>query len=81
MKTIGAFAAKTHLSRLLREVETQNEEITIRVHNRDVACLVPFGRFHKENILDPVGAFSDIRKKNRLKSTRIKDLVNEGRKR
>ena len=40
MRTIGAFEAKTHLSRLLDAVE-RGETITITKRNRPVARLVP----------------------------------------
>ncbi|MDQ6874637.1 MAG: type II toxin-antitoxin system prevent-host-death family antitoxin [Actinomycetota bacterium] len=40
MTTVGAYEAKTHLSRLLEQVEA-GETITITKHGRDVARLVP----------------------------------------
>ncbi|MBI5814243.1 MAG: type II toxin-antitoxin system prevent-host-death family antitoxin [Nitrospinae bacterium] len=43
MKSVGAFAAKTHLSSLLDRVE-QGEEITITRHGRAVAVLTPAAR-------------------------------------
>jgi prevent-host-death family protein len=39
-RTIGAFEAKTHLSRLLDEVE-KGDSVTITKHGRPVARLVP----------------------------------------
>jgi len=38
---VGAFEAKTHLSRLLRRVEN-GEEFVIQVRGRSVAWLTPF---------------------------------------
>jgi prevent-host-death family protein len=43
MTTIGAYEAKTHLSRLLDEVE-HGATITITKHGREVARLVPVDR-------------------------------------
>lgn len=40
MRTVGAFEAKTHLSRLLDEV-AQGETITITKHGVPVAVLAP----------------------------------------
>ena len=40
MRSVGAFEAKTHLSRLLDEVE-KGETITITRHGNPVARLVP----------------------------------------
>jgi prevent-host-death family protein len=40
MKTVGAFQAKTHLSRLLDEVE-RGETVTITRHGAPVAVLSP----------------------------------------
>lgn len=42
-RTIGAFEAKTHLSRLLDEVE-KGDSVTITKHGRPVARLVPAGQ-------------------------------------
>jgi prevent-host-death family protein len=40
MRTVGAYEAKTHLPRLLDDVE-RGETITITKHGREVARLVP----------------------------------------
>ena len=42
MKSVGSYEAKTHLPRLLDEVE-KGERITITKHGRPVAILVPPG--------------------------------------
>lgn len=41
MRKIGAFEAKTHFSRLLREVEETHESILIQRRGKDVAVLKP----------------------------------------
>jgi antitoxin (DNA-binding transcriptional repressor) of toxin-antitoxin stability system len=83
MKTINSFEAKTHLSRLLRDVEQNNEEIVIKRHNRSIARLVPYGPFQgkKANALDVIAGFHDIRDRQPAGSTPVKKLVGEGRKR
>ena len=40
--TVSIYEAKTHLSRLIAQVEATGEEIVIRRHNVPVAKLVPF---------------------------------------
>lgn len=42
MKTIGAFEAKTSLSKYLDSVEHHREEIIIQRHGRNIAKLVPY---------------------------------------
>ena len=46
MKTVTTHEAKTHLSRLLAEVEA-GEEVTIARGSRPVARLVPIKRTHR----------------------------------
>ena len=54
--TIGAYEAKTHLPRLLDEVE-RGKAVVITRHGRPVARLVPVGPFaDPEALLDRVGA-------------------------
>ena len=83
MKTINSFEAKTHLSRLLRDVEQNNEEIVIKRHNRSIARLVPYGpnQGKKASALDVMTGFHDIRDRQPAGSTPVKKFVNEGRKR
>jgi prevent-host-death family protein len=42
MKTIGAFEAKTSLSKYLDSVEHHREEIIIQRHGKNIAKLVPY---------------------------------------
>ena len=81
MRTVGAFTAKTNLSRLLHEVQSSNEEIIIRRHNRNVAYLGPIEKLNASQSVDLVKEFSEIRDKTRGKRETVKSMVNEGRKR
>ena len=56
MITVGAFEAKTHLSRLLRRVAA-GEEIVICRGGRPVARLVPYGDRKKRELGIDRGAF------------------------
>jgi len=81
MRTIGAFEAKVHLSRLLRDVEMNNDEIIIQRHHRNIAALIPYQRSLAAGAVDVAGGFSRIRAKQSRLNASVKDLVNEGRKR
>jgi prevent-host-death family protein len=78
MRTIGAYEAKTHLPRLLDEVE-KGERIMITKHGRPVAVLVPPGA---APALDPEALMErmrEFRKGNRLEGVTIRELIDEGR--
>ncbi len=81
MTTVGAFEAKTHLSELLRRVETQHEKIIIKRRGKEVAMLVPFetekGLDQKEWLMQEM---RDIRSKTKPGPESIKELIEEGRK-
>lgn len=78
-KRISAFDAKTHLSRLLREVE-EGQAFTITKRGKPVARLVPLSsdkeKISKDEILKE---FDSIREKNAEKVD-IKSYIQEGRK-
>jgi prevent-host-death family protein len=78
MRTIGAYEAKTHLPRLLDEVE-RGEQITITKHGRPVAILVPPSR---TGVADPESLLErmrELRKGNRLRGITIRELIEDGR--
>lgn len=81
MKRLGAYEAKTHLSRLLNEVE-RGESFAITKHGRDVALLVPAAgsasRITPEQAIDGLRTF---RKGRRLGPSTIRELIDEGRRR
>ena len=78
--TVSAFDAKTHLSRLLVEVEEGNV-ITITRRGKPVAQLVPVRDEEKEvSRKDLLREFDAIR--SRIKeSVNTQELIDEGRKR
>jgi prevent-host-death family protein len=65
MKSVGAFEAKTHLSRLLDEVE-RGDEIVITKHGRPVARLVPPGSPDRPRDGDLVAWLKAFRRGRRL---------------
>ncbi len=77
MKSVGVYEAKTHLARLLDEVE-RGETITITRHGRPVATLsaVDPHRRTPEQVLE---AMREFRSTHSLRGLSIRDLINEGR--
>ena len=81
MKTIGAFDAKTNLSRLLREVEVDREVFVIERNRRKVATLVPYREGNRAASESIVERFRRLRARGGSDPTPAKELVSEGRKR
>jgi len=77
MKQVGVYDAKTHLPRLLDEVE-RGETVTITRHGRPVAKLVPVNENRRsvQEVIDEIRAF---RRGRSLGGLKIKDLIDEGR--
>jgi len=78
VKTIGAYEAKTHLPRLLDEVE-KGERITITKHGRPVAVLVPPDAAPAPDIDELMERMRRFRTGNRLRGVSIRELIDEGR--
>ena len=77
MKEVGIYEAKTHLPRLITEVE-QGQSVTITRHGKAVARLVPVSS-KKRNIDEVIADIREFRKGNRLDGLKIRDLIEEGR--
>ena len=78
METVGAYEAKTHLSKLLERV-LKGERITITKHGVPVAVLQPPDL---EKTVDTQSVIIELRKfrnKNRLSGISIRDMIEEGR--
>lgn len=79
MKTVGSYEAKTHLPRLLEEVE-RGAEITITRHGKAVARLVPVTeRVDERRLKTTVEGLKRFRRGRRLGGTTIKEIIEEGR--
>ena len=76
MKTVGAFEAKTNLSKLLERV-SRGESITITKNGKPIAELRPIHR----NALTAEEAAEWLRANRslRIKGITIRELINEGR--
>jgi len=79
MKTVGSYEAKTHLPKLLEEVE-RGSEITITRHGKAIARLVPVTeRVNDRRLKETVERLKKFRHGRRLGQTTIKELIEEGR--
>jgi prevent-host-death family protein len=75
--SVGAYEAKTHLPRLLDQVE-QGESITITRNGRAVARLVPVhGR--RSNPETVIAAIRSARTGVRRGSDAVRDMIDDGR--
>ena len=77
MTTVGAYEAKTHLPRLLEQVEA-GETITITKHGREVAKLVPVSqRSTKPD--EVIAALRAARGGVRRVRSSVRGMIDEGR--
>jgi prevent-host-death family protein len=82
MKTVGSYEAKTHLPRLLEQVE-RGETIIITRHGKAIARLVPAAsaapRPEIAEVIEAMRSFQEHEGPTLGKDLSIRDLVNEGR--
>ena len=81
MKTVGAYEAKTHLSRLLNEVAA-GETITITKHGVPVAQLVPMPERRRPDVGKAIDEWREFRRKHNITlgdDLTIRELIEEGR--
>jgi prevent-host-death family protein len=82
MRSVGAFEAKTHLSRLLDDVE-KGETIVITRHGSPVARLVPTDGAHRRDearrLAEEWRAYRTAQRITLGPDLTIRDLVHEGR--
>ncbi len=78
MQTIGAYEAKTHLSRLLDAV-ANGETITITKHGVPVAMLVPPSTKQRPDIAAVIAELRELRSTVTLGGLSIREMIEEGR--
>ena len=77
MKQVGVYDAKTHLPKLLDEVE-RGETVTITRHGRPIAKLVPVsGR--QRTVEEAIAAIREFGRSHPRGDLNIKELIEEGR--
>lgn len=82
MKRVGAYEAKTNLSKLLTEVE-RGESFAITKHGHEVALLVPAGgsAARSLNRAKAIAGLREFRRRHTLGSISIRELIDDGRRR
>jgi prevent-host-death family protein len=80
MKRLGAYEAKTHLSRLLVEVEG-GESFAITKHGRPVALLVPAAGGTQLSVSKAIAGLRRFRTGRRLGDISLRELITEDRRR
>ena len=80
MEGVGVFEAKTHLARLLRQVEA-GQRFLITRRDRPVAELIPATRRNREAIRKAIESMEDFRKTHDLGGESIVAMIREGRRR
>lgn len=79
MKHFGAYEAKTHLSRLLDEVE-RGASFAITKHGRPVALLVPIeAGGPRMSVGDAIDGLRRFRSGHRLGGISLRELIDDGR--
>ena len=78
METVGAYEAKTHLSKLLDRV-ANGERIAIERHGVPIAVLQPVATAKSQPIEATIAALRQFRKGRSLNGVSIRELVEEGR--
>jgi prevent-host-death family protein len=77
---VGAYEAKTHLSRLLDDV-AKGDTVTITKHGLPVARLVPPEDVSPMSVRDAIEEIKELRKRNILgPGLTSRQLIEEGRK-
>jgi prevent-host-death family protein len=83
MRFVGSYEAKTHLPRLLAEVE-RGETITITKRGKPVAVLSPAHPALEHDLNQVIAEFrafskEHVRKHGSLSAREIKEMIEEGR--
>jgi prevent-host-death family protein len=78
MRSVGAYEAKTHLPRLLKDV-ANGETITITKHGVPVALLSPPRRTVPAELGRAIASLRAFRARHGLGDASIRDLIDEGR--
>jgi prevent-host-death family protein len=78
MKSVGSYEAKTHLPRLLSQVE-KGETITITRHGRPIAVLSPAAPVAVPDVRSTIERIKRFRKGRTLGGLTIHEMIDEGR--
>jgi prevent-host-death family protein len=77
MREIGAYEAKTHLPKLLEQVEKKGERFIITRHGRAVAELAPVGQRSERDVRRAIQDLRSLRDELARRGVRMTDLLRE----
>mgnify|MGYP003546481526 CR=1 FL=1 len=77
MPEIGAYEAKTHLSKLLQQVE-KGQRFVITKHGRPVAELIPVVRPDAERARKAIDALRGLRRRLERRGITLRSLLSKG---
>ena len=78
MKSVGSYEAKTHLPRLLSQVE-KGESITITKRGKPIAKLIPAEEQEKPDVRTAIEQVKAFRKGRTLGDLTIREMIDDGR--
>jgi len=78
MHTVGAYEAKTNLSKLLERV-ARGESVTIEKHGVPVAVLSPVDPSRNAPAAEVIAELKQFRSGRRLDGVSIRELIEDGR--
>ncbi len=78
MARVGAYEAKTHLSRLLERV-AEGEWITITKHGQPVAVLKPVSDREQRALPEVIADLRRFRRGHTLEGDSVREMIDEGR--
>lgn len=78
MKKVGAYEAKTHLSRLLDRV-AKGEKVSISRKGVPIAMLVPASPVGKPSPVETIRKIRETRRGVELKGDSLKEMIRAGR--
>jgi prevent-host-death family protein len=78
MKAVSAYEAKTHLSKLLREVE-RGRRFVITRHGNAIAVLQPAAAKPVSTVSEAIRELKDFGAAHSLKGAALKAMIEEGR--
>jgi prevent-host-death family protein len=78
MARVGAYEAKTHLSRLLERV-AEGEWITITKHGQPVAVLKPVADLERRALPEVIADLRRFRRGRILEGMPVREMIEEGR--
>ena len=79
MRSIGAYEAKTNLSKILKRV-SKGGSVSITRHGAPLAFIIPATKTTEKSVEETIQALHNFSKKHSLGRLKLKKLISTGRK-